>query len=546
MTARIRSRFAVSQIASIAMAETRIAARAAPGVLRHLAPIVAWATAAIGLGAIVGFAAVVLPPLGAFGIVAMVAVLLLWVMPEAPLVYPALIRKTFYVMLVVNLCVPYYYTVQFGDLPWISARRIVAFALIMPFFLALASSSEVRRQITSRLLASPLILICAVGYLVMAIVSLPESELPGDSLSALVDSLLEWYVPFLAMIYVVRDEKDIILVLKVICFCALINSALGVVEFYFKHRFLVDVFPKRMLKSLAQSNPTLQNLLDGTGAWRDGVFRATSTFLVPLSFGEFEIIVIPIALFFAMHRQGLFERCLGLTVAISGIVGIVVSGSRGGYVGFLASMAAFVAIWSIRKALSHRTSLAPALVGTMGSISSVIVFALILFWPRAHNMVLGGGTEAASTEGRWVQWRAALPLIESNPITGHGFVTGGFDIGSSIDSYVISLLVETGIPGFVFFAGIVCLPIWYGVRAYLTDLSESGALAGTLACSFIAFTLYRLVLSQRENHFLIYCLLGIVVVLNYGYQMKRAKEPRSLKAQRRTYSHPGEPGLETA
>ena len=139
-----------------------------------------------------------------------------------------------------------------------------------------------------------------------------------------------------------------------------------------------------------------------------------------------------------------------------------------------------------------------------------------------------------------------MPLIESNPITGHGFVTGGFDIGSSIDSYVISLLVETGIPGLVFFVGIVCLPIWYGIRAYLTDSSESGALGGSLACSFIAFTLYRLVLSQRENHFLIYCLLGIVVVLNYGYQMKRAKEPRSLKAHRRTYSHPGEPGLETA
>jgi hypothetical protein len=230
MTTRIRSRFAVSQIASIAMAETRLAARAAPGVLRHLAPIVAWATAAIGLGAIVGFAAVVLPPLGAFGIVAIVAVLLLWVMPEVPLVYPALIRKTFYVMLVVNLCVPYYYTVQFGGLPWISARRIVIFALIMPFLLAVASSSEVRRRIASRLLASSLILICAVGYLVMAIVSIPGASLAGESLSSLVEALLEWYVPFLAMVYVVRDEKDIVLVLKVICFCALINSALGVVE----------------------------------------------------------------------------------------------------------------------------------------------------------------------------------------------------------------------------------------------------------------------------------------------------------------------------
>ncbi len=158
----------------------------------------------------------------------------------------------------------------------------------------------------------------------------------------------------------------------------------------------------------------------------------------------------------------------------------------------------------------------PGLVGAMGAMAFVVIVALILYWPRAHNMVLGGGSAAASTNGRWVQWAAARPLIIENPITGHGFVTGGYDIGSSIDSYVISLLVETGIPGLVFFAGIVCLPIWYGVRAYLTDLSEKGALAGALACSFIAFTFYRLVLSQRENHLLIFCLLGIVVFLKNG------------------------------
>jgi O-antigen ligase len=223
-----------------------------------------------------------------------------------------------------------------------------------------------------------------------------------------------------------------------------------------------------------------------------------------------------------------------------------VSGSRAGYIGFLGSMATFVVIWSIRKAVSHRTSLMPALIGTMGAITIAIVTVLIIFWPRAHNLVLGGGAEQASTNGRWVQWAAAWPLIKSNPITGHGFVTGGYDIGSSIDSYVISLLLETGVPGLVFFAGIACLPIWYGVRAYVTDPSESGALGGALACSFIAFTLYRLALSQRENHTLIYCLLGIVVFLNYGYQRKRAKEARSLKAQRKSYSLPEGRGLETA
>ena len=118
----------------------------APRVIRYLAPIVAWAIASIFLGLIVGLAAVFLPPLGAFGIVAIAAVVLLWVMPDLPLVWPSLIRKTFFVMLIADLCVPNYYAVQFGGLPWISARRLATFALIAPFLIAIAASSDVRRQ----------------------------------------------------------------------------------------------------------------------------------------------------------------------------------------------------------------------------------------------------------------------------------------------------------------------------------------------------------------------------------------------------------------
>ena len=38
---------------------------------------------------------------------------------------------------------------------------------------------------------------------------------------------------------------------------------------------------------------------------------------------------------------------------------------------------------------------------------------------------------------------------------------GGYAIQSSIDSYVLSLLVETGIPRLIFFAGSLLLSIWY-------------------------------------------------------------------------------------
>ncbi len=124
-------------------------------------------------------------------------------------------------------------------------------------------------------------------------------------------------------------------------------------------------------------------------------------------------------------------------------------------------------------------------------------------------MVLGGAAQAGSTDARYGQWIAALPFIKSNPITGHGFAMGGFVIQSSIDSYVISLLIETGIPGFIFFSGLLLIPVWYGVRNYLSDTSETGAAAGAVACSFVAFTANRLVLSQKENHMLMFSLLAI-------------------------------------
>ena len=110
MTTRIQNRFALSQIASVAMAETRLAGRAIPNVLRNLAPIVAWAVASIALGVLLGFSAVILPPMGAFGIVAIAGLVLLWVMPDLPLVSPGFIRKAFFFMLIADLVIPFYYT----------------------------------------------------------------------------------------------------------------------------------------------------------------------------------------------------------------------------------------------------------------------------------------------------------------------------------------------------------------------------------------------------------------------------------------------------
>jgi O-antigen ligase len=525
MITRIRNRFALSQIAAVAMAETRLAGRAIPNVLRYLFPIVAWAIATIALGAVLGFAAVILPPMGAFAIVAVAGLVLLWVMPDLPLASPRLIRKAFFFMLIADLVIPFYYTVQFSGLPWISARRLATFTLIAPFLVAVAASSEVRRHIAERVRASLLIFICAAGFLAVAGVSVLTSISPTESTSALVDAVLSWYVPFFAMIYIARDKNDVIFLLKIICVCALFNTGAGVVEFFVKHNFFLQIFPTSMLDTLIASNPTLADLLPSPQHFRNGLYRANSTFVTPLSFGEFEIIVIPIGLFFLLHREKLFERTLGGAVAFGGIVGIFSSGSRGGFVGVIASVAVFVAFYSIRKAVSTRGSLVPAIAALLGIIGFGCCIGALMLSHSLHDMVLGGAAQASSTNARYVQWAAGTPYIKSNPITGHGFGLGGLIIGlGQIDSYILSLTVETGILGLVFFVGLLMLPVWYGLRNYLSDMSEAGALAGALACSFVGFITNRLVLSQKENHMLIFSLLAVVIVLNHESARKRVPQ----------------------
>jgi hypothetical protein len=99
-----------------------------------------------------------------------------------------------------------------------------------------------------------------------------------------------------------------------------------------------------MLATMIENNPTLVDFLPNPQDFRNGMFRAESTFVTALSFGEFEIIVIPIGLFFLLHREKLLERALGGAVLFGGLIGIFCSGSRGGFVGAIAASASFVAV----------------------------------------------------------------------------------------------------------------------------------------------------------------------------------------------------------
>ena len=228
---------------------------------------------------------------------------------------------------------------------------------------------------------------------------------------------------------------------------------------------------------------------------------------MPLSFGEFEGMIAPLALFYMVHGATVRSRVFGWAIFLTSFFGVVTSGSRGGYISFLIGLSAFVLLWAVRSVrVKGAGSLAPALIGVSVVVGLFVLFGLVMFWHRAHVMVLGGGETAASDNGRSMQWAMAIPKILMRPLTGWGAGQSGRVIGGtqasgipSVDSYALTALVDFGIPGFVFFFGMGVIG-WFSEPSAISPIRrcrESGWRRGVFARPF---TFYRFYLSQWENH----------------------------------------------
>jgi hypothetical protein len=105
----------------------------------------------------------------------------------------------------------------------------------------------------------------------------------------------------------------------------------------------------------------------------------------------------------------------------------------------------------------------------------------------------------------------------------------------SVDSYLITLLVENGVPGFLLFFAAVAIAIWIGLRVYVSDGNPRATVGSALACSLIAFAVYRTALSQTENHPLVFIIFGLIFVMGRLAYDRRvvAQERASLGSIRR-------------
>ena len=489
-------------------------ARRALLIIGQIAYVARWAVAVVFIGLLVGVMAVLFSPLALAGVVALSGAFLLWALPELRLVPERSLRLFFFLMVFVQLSVPAYYAVLVPGLPWISVRRAFSSIVIVLFGIVVAGSMRARSTLVETLRANRALAVAIVGFLVAVFLSLWTSVSMSVSMSDFVNALLNWYIVLFACVAVVRNEDDIILVLKLIAIVGILVSLAGVMEFALERRFFFDLIPKSIIEPLLSSNPAMAAMYQGS-PYRDGVYRASSIYYVSLSFAEFAAMFAPFGAYFVLHGREWRERILGFSSVISSLLAIFCSGSRGGWVSVLVAMPIMSFLWVVRYSKLNPNSLIGAFMGVIFVLGTGFTFVLVLFWQRLNRMVIG-----YDDSDRFLQWQMALPAIRSNPITGHGMGSSGTVVGyhlelgmPSVDSYLITLLVENGVLGCLLFFITIAIAIWIGLRVYLRDNDSRAAIGSALACSLIAFATYRLALSQTENHFFVFIIIGLIFVM---------------------------------
>lgn len=166
---------------------------------------------------------------------------------------------------------------------------------------------------------------------------------------------------------------------------------------------------------------------------------------------------LPVAFRLMIFRKRLWERAVYLAGTVLGIAGLLIGGSRGGFVGLVA-MVCFLVL----RAPHWLRNLAFGIV-------LLVPFCVLPGSPIDRILNPGYGDQVA-VESRFVTWNAALRMVQANPLLGVGpgefrNVVLQYEPPGVRDQHIahntyLELFAELGIPAGVTFLALLAATLW--------------------------------------------------------------------------------------
>ncbi|MFM7086620.1 MAG: IctB family putative bicarbonate transporter [Cyanobium sp.] len=232
----------------------------------------------------------------------------------------------------------------------------------------------------------------------------------------------------------------------------------------------------------------IRQLYGGPGAlarWSDsnsvaqGTVRIYSTLENPNLLGGYLLPILPLAVVALLRWQGRSQRLFALVALLLGVVTLVLTYSRGAWMGMVAGLGTLVLLL-LWRAIRHwplfwRRTLPVLLV--IGAAAVLLVLVTQVEPLRVRVMSLVAGREDSSNNFRMNVWTSVLQMIQDRPWIGIGPGNTAFNLiyplyqqpkFNALSSYSIPLewTVEAGIPGLLAGAGLFLTAVRTGLAQW--------------------------------------------------------------------------------
>jgi O-antigen ligase len=201
------------------------------------------------------------------------------------------------------------------------------------------------------------------------------------------------------------------------------------------------------------------------------------------------------------------------------MVVMYLTNARSAILGILVALCLYPFYYAIRRRSQHsRSIVGTGLLMAYPMILGVVTL-LVLVWPRAHTMILGGGQHQSSSDARAEQWRMGVPKLISHPL-GFGVGRGNEALGflnlagkGTVDTYYLTVMLDSGVIALPLFLLTFLIPAWLGFKYYRDSKTPEQELLAPLSIAIINFVIVKSVLTSEANIPLAFAFVGCTIGL---------------------------------
>ncbi|CAM3090908.1 hypothetical protein SPAN111604_03070 [Sphingomonas antarctica] len=436
----------------------------------------------------------------------------IWALPNTDRFPERSIEAFFWIFLFAQLLWPNYIALALPGLPWITINRLVTAPLALLFLYSMSVAPRLRTQIRDVLINTPIVTRCFLGLLALQLFTLPASTEIADSFNKTIDQQIQWNLVFFVSCFVFtkdgRARKFFVLYPWLVIFLC----AMSVFEWKQSAVLWADHIPA----ILAVGDESVQRVLQGTARAATGIYRVQSIFTTSLNFAEVMAWSTPFFVYWGLYAKRIPIRVASLLFLAPLFWCIRNTDSRLGAVGFFATFIVYFGIYGIRRWTRTRGDILGPAITLSFPLAGSMFFLATFVSNSFHAIIFGNGAQAASNEGRALQWASLWPKLGSWPF-GYGTGRGAETIGSmnlagvlTIDSYYINLLIEYGVIGFLCWLGIILGSAANAVKWSMRETSEEARMLTVMATYMIVYFIIKGVLAGDESNAICYMILGMI------------------------------------